>query len=245
MSPAMMRLLGMLGLLLASAPALAQGAPKAAPPPAVGYGDYVSAPSCSVLPTSCPPGIQPTPGQHYVIVKATELASVVVSPNFKWPDATIVSSWQSACGQEARKTPFCRVDMELWVPGGRFDEVNALIQRLLPTRISMQLGQWRRIDDHRIEVQTKSGAWLPFPAEGMTMALTRWGRDADGAIVYVPRARLEEFRKLVREEIPPHRWHALDEPEIFIDFLGSQHQVLSRVCAAIAEGYALERNPYV
>jgi hypothetical protein len=217
MSPAMTRVSGLLGLLLAAGPALAQAAPKAAPPPAVSYGDYVSAPSCSVLPRSCPPGVQPTLGQHYVIVKATELASAVVRPDFKWPDGTIVSSWQSACGQEARKTPFCRVDMELWVPGAHFDEFNALIQRLLPTRISMQLGQWRRVDDHRIEVQAKSGAWLPFPPEGMTMALTRWGRDADGAIVYVPRAHLEEFRKLVREEIPPHKWRSLDEAEIMID----------------------------
>jgi hypothetical protein len=64
----------------------------------------------------------------------------------------------------------------------------------------------------RTEVRTKSGSWIPFPPDGMAIE----GTLCAGVAVGLPRERLDEIRRIVEEEleIPPHRWHVLNEQEL-------------------------------
>jgi hypothetical protein len=81
-----------------------------------------------------PPDAKAPPSDDYVGVDATKLGAAVVRPDFKWPQGTIAYAWQSPCGEEARKSPFCRVDVRLWVPRSRLDEVKALVGSMQPIR---------------------------------------------------------------------------------------------------------------
>jgi hypothetical protein len=37
---------------------------------------------------------------------------------------------------------------------------------------------------------------------------------AGAAAVRLPRERLDEIRRIVEDEIPPHRWHVVDEEKL-------------------------------
>jgi hypothetical protein len=102
--------LGALTVLLVAAPALGQAPPDA------------KAPS----------------SDDYVLVDATDLSDAVLSPEFKWPQGTIIDSQKSSSscsGLNERVRGFgrkglCVVDIKLRVPRSRLDEVNALIERV-------------------------------------------------------------------------------------------------------------------
>jgi hypothetical protein len=105
--------LGMLTVLLVAAPAIGQAPPEA------------KAPS----------------SDDYVLIDATDLSDAVLSPEFKWPQGTIIDSQKSSssCSRLNERVrgfapngfgPGCVVDMKLRVPRSRLDEVNALIERV-------------------------------------------------------------------------------------------------------------------
>jgi hypothetical protein len=64
----------------------------------------------------------------------------------------------------------------------------------------------------RTEVQTKAGAWVAFPPDGMSIEWASCG----GVAVRLPRGRLDEIRRITEEEleISPRKWHVLSEKDL-------------------------------
>jgi hypothetical protein len=64
-------------------------------------------------------------------------------------------------------------------------------------------------------VQTKSGGWITFRHQGIEIEDTICGIvEGSGVPIRVPRQHLDEIRRIVGEEIPPHRLHVLDEERL-------------------------------
>jgi hypothetical protein len=80
-------------------------------------------------------------------------------------------------------------------------------------RVYVLLGQWRRLADDRIEVRTRSGTWMQFPPDGMTTdgkIIPAFMAGFDGLSIRLPHARMDEARRIIEEEIPPHKWGRLE-----------------------------------
>jgi len=69
------------------------------------------------------------------------------------------------------------------------------------------LERWKWHGRDRLEVEAKSGSWIHFPPDGMSIVQPFRTCDGQEAVaVRLPRARLEEITRLIAENIPPHEW---------------------------------------
>jgi hypothetical protein len=73
------------------------------------------------------------------------------------------------------------------------------------------IGQWRRLADNRIEVQTRSGAWMQFPPDGIwTSGKLILYNGVPGLDIRLPRTQLDEMRRVIENEIPPYKWGLIE-----------------------------------
>jgi hypothetical protein len=79
-------------------------------------------------------------------------------------------------------------------------------------------GHVRWLGGDLYEVKTRSGSWKRFPPEGAAIVglLVSAGDDGQGVVVRLPRASLQELRRIIEEDIPPHIWRRSDKSDITV-----------------------------